>query len=234
MSLFDEIEIETGIEAQEDKIGGGFAKFENTGYYIVTIEKAYAGVSNGGAFNVNLTLKREDGATLRVTEYISSGTAKGCKNYYIDKNGNKQFLPGYNKIKNLDAILGFDRNYPKTEKANVMLWDRDLSKDIPQEKDVIKEWIGKEVGILVKKKLEDKYNDETKYREVFDVEHFVDAKTGKTRNEIVAGTSGFKDKWLSKFGEDYILDIRDQSKNYTPDEKTDDNTSSDDDSPFGQ
>jgi len=212
MSLFAGIEIENDVEVQEDKVGG-YAKFETTGAYSVVIEKAYAGVSSGGAYSVNLTLKREDGAKLNVTEWISSGSAKGCKNYYIDKNGKKQYLPGYNKIKNLDAILGFDRAYPKTEKGNVMLWDRDLSKEIPQEKDIITQWLGKEIDILVIKKLEDKYNDTTKSREVFDVEHFLDSKTGKTRNEIVAGTSGFKDKWLAKYTQDFVKDIRVDSKN---------------------
>ena len=173
MSLFNDIEIED-LGLAEDKVGGGsFGRFEKTGYYDVVIEKAYAGVSSGGAFSVNLTLKREDGAKLNVIEYISSGTAKGCKNYYLDKDDNKVYLPGYNKIKNLDALLGFDRAYPKTEEDKVMLWDKDLKKELPVDKEVIKEWLGKKIGILVVKKLEDKYGEETNYREVFDVEHFL-------------------------------------------------------------
>ena len=234
MSLFNDIEVEV-LDLVEDKVGGGgFAKFDKTGFYDVIIEKAYAGVSAGGAFSVNLTLKREDGAKLNVIEYISSGTAKGCKNYYLDKDNNKQYLPGYNKIKNLDALLGFDRAYPRTAKGNVMLWDRDLKKELPVEKEVISEWINKKIGILATKKLEDKYGSETEYREVFDVEHFL--KDGKTRNEIIAGTSGFKDKWLATKDESYILDKREQSKNkpYPPVAESK-NTSSDaipDDAPF--
>jgi hypothetical protein len=233
MSLFNDIEVED-LGLAEDKVGGGsFGRFEKTGYYDVVIEKAYAGVSNGGAFSVNLTLKREDGAKLNVTEYISSGTAKGCKNYYLDKDGNKAYLPGYNKIKSLDALLGFDRAYPKTEKDKVMLWDKDLKKELPVDKEVIKEWLGKKIGILVTKKLEDKYGEESNYREVFDVEHFL--RDGRTRNEIVAGTSGFKDKWLATKNESYILDKREQSKNKPYPPVKNENTDTDavpDDAPF--
>jgi hypothetical protein len=232
MGMFDEIELETSIEAQEDKIGGGLARFDKTGHYVAVIEKAYAGVSNGGAFSVTMHLKREDGAKLTVTEYISSGTAKGCKNYYIDKNGNKQYLPGYNKIKNLDAILGFKRDYPSTSKGSVMLWDRDMEKEIPQERELIKDWIGKEIGLLGKVMWEDKYNDETNVREKFEIEHFLDSKTGKTRNEIVSGESGFKDKWVEAFGEDYVQDKRELSKNATVGEKPNTESTKEDDSPF--
>lgn len=212
MSLFAEIEIEDTLEVQEDRVSGNYAKFETTGHYVCEIEKAYAGTSTGGAFSVSLTLKREDGAKLNITEYISSGTAKGCKNYYIDKNNNKQYLPGYNKIKNLDSLLGFNRAYPDTEKGNVMLWDRDLSKEIPQRKDVISQWLGKKIGILVKKVIEDKYSNPTESREFFEVDHFVEAASAKTRNEIVAGTSGFKDKWCKSFDSEFVNDKRKLSK----------------------
>lgn len=208
MGMFDEIELENGLESKDVVGGGGFAKFDKTGFYAVEIEKAYAGTSSGGAFSVTLHLKDERGAKLTHTEYISSGTAKGCKNYYLDRNGNKQYLPGYNKIKNLDALLGFDRSYPNTTKGNVMLWDKDLKKEVPQEREVISEWIGKKIGILGKVTIEDKYGDETKSREYFDIEHFVDAVTKKTRNEIVAGTDGFYKKFTDTFDENYIVDNR--------------------------
>ena len=155
MGMFDDLGVEAGIEEAKDTVGG-FAKIDKTGYYPMTIEKAYAGQSTGGAYSVTVHLKSDAGARLTVTEYITSGTAKGCKNYYLDANGKKQYLPGYNKIKSLDALLGFERNYPKTETGKVMLWDKDLSKEIPQEREVIKEWTGKKIGTLIKIGLEDK------------------------------------------------------------------------------
>lgn len=213
MGMFDNLEVETGIEKPEDKIGGGiFAKVDHTGYYGMTIEKAYAGVSEGGAFSVTVHCKSDDGAFFTFTEYITSGTAKGCKNYYLDKDGKKQYLPGYNKIKALDSLLGGSTPYPKTEKKNLMIWDRDAGKELPMEKEAITSWFGKKVGLLIVKILEDKYNDETNFREVYDVQHVLEYNTGRTRNEITLGTSGFKDEWLKVNTPEKVVDKRKQSK----------------------
>lgn len=231
MSFFKDLDVETGIEVSEDKIGGGsFAKVDKTGLYDFTITKAYAGTSSGGAFSVTLHLETEDGARLTITEYITSGSAKGCKNYYLDKEGKKQYLPGYNKIKNLDALLGFDRTYPSTTKSAVMLYDFDSKKELPVEKEVITEWIGKSVSALIIKTVEDKYSNPSESRDVYNVEHFLDAKTKQTRNEKVAGLTGFKDKWLAKFTEDYVIDKRVESLNSTGSSDTSASTS--DDCPF--
>lgn len=224
MGMFDGLEIGNGVEEQKD-IVGGFAKVDHTGLYDFEIVKAYADVAGSGAFSVTVHFKSDKGANFRVTEYISSGTKKGCKNYYIDKNGNKQFLPGYNKIKNLDSLLGFNRDYPSTTSGQVMLWDRDLSKEVPQPKEVITEWVGKKVSALVMKKYLDKQvmNEDTgKYEPTseskveYEVQHFLNHDTKQTRNEIVAGENGFKDKWLNKFDENFIMDKRDKSKGHNP------------------
>lgn len=219
MSMFAGLDVDTSIKVQEDRIGG--ARFDETGFSVCKITKAFAGQSSGGAYSVTLHLQRKDGAKTVVTEYITSGTAKGCKNYYLDKSGNKQYLPGYNKIKSLDALLGFERGYPSTTAGNVMLWDKDLGKEIPQPKEVITDWVGKEIGILGKIFVEDKtvkneatgaYEPIAEFRKGFEVEHFVDAISGLTRNEKTAGDTGFKDKWLNAFKPDFIKDTRVASK----------------------
>ncbi|MGB1226455.1 MAG: hypothetical protein ACPG9K_01075 [Poseidonibacter sp.] len=221
MSMFDNLEVESGIQKVEDTLGG-FAKIEETGLNDFVIKKAYAGQSSGGAYSISLELEREDKATLRVTEYITSGAAKGCKNYYIDKSGNKQYLPGYNKMHSLDVLLtGADKPYPSTTEGKVMLWDNDLKKEIPQEKQIISQWLGKKVKALVMKKLEDKqvkgqdgnYYPTAEIKEFYEVQHFLDADSGQTLNERTAGVNGFKDKWLKKFDSSYVHDKRNLSKN---------------------
>jgi len=229
MGMFDEIEIEKDLVEVEDKIGG-FKKFDKTGFYTGVIEKAYAKVSDGGAFGVVTHIKRADGAVLQNTEWITSGTAKGCKNYWIDKNDNKNPLPGYTNIHNLDGILGYDRDYPKTEKGNIMLYDFDLKTEVPTEVEIISEWVGKEIGLLGMVLIEDKWNEKTKSVTKFEVKHFVDAKTGKTRNEQISGKDGFKAKWVKAYGEDYVVDKREESKGASVDSAG--ATKSDDDSPF--
>lgn len=234
MSLFQDLQVETDIKPVEDRVGGDFSRVDKTGLYNFTIEKAFAGQSDSGAYSVTIHFKEDNGAKFNVTEYITSGSAKGCKNYYLDKNGNKNYLPGYNKIKNLDALIGFDRAYPKTTKGKIMLYDFDAKSELPVEKEVITEWIGKKVSALIIKRLEDKYSNPTEIATKFEVEHFLDYTTKQTRNEKVAGLNGFKDKWLDKHNEEFVIDKRVESKNAvagTPLSSSSDVTE-DDDVPF--
>lgn len=236
MGMFDNLVVESTeeIKVEEDSLGGGgFAKVDHTGFYGMTIVKAYAGVSTGGAFSVTIDMKSDEGAFFNMTEYITSGTAKGCKNYYIDKDGNKKYLPGYNKIKALDALLGNDRAYPATEKKQLMIWDYDMKKELPVEKEAITGWFGKKIGVLITKKLEDKYNDETNSREVYEVQHFLDAESGKTRNEKTAGLSGFKQKWLDANPIDKVIDKRDKSKGSSTNNGSNAGGESSEPNPFG-
>lgn len=221
MSMFAGLTTDNDIKVSEDSLGG-FAKIEETGMYEFVIESAFAGQSSGGAFSVTLKLKAENGAKLTVTEYITSGTAKGCKNYYLDKQGNKQYLPGYNKIRSLDVLLTNNANpYPSTTTGKVMLWDNDLKKEIPQDKEVITAWTGKKIKALVMKVAEDKRvkNDSTgdyepvaEFRVNYEVQHFLDVDSEQTLNERTAGTNGFKDRWLAKFPSTWVSDKRDKSK----------------------
>jgi len=221
MGMFDSLDIENDIEEAKDTVGG-FSKVDHTGFYKMKIEKAYAGMSSGGAFSVTIHMKSDKGALFTITEYITSGTAKGCKNYYLDKSGKKQYLPGYNKIKALDSLLtGSTAPYPTTEKKNLMIWDRDASKELPVEKEAVTAWFGKEIGVLVMKSMEDKYNDEATSVDKYEVQHFLDGTTNQTRNEKTLGESGFKDKWVVANPEDKVIDKRKQSKNPSANEATD-------------
>lgn len=224
MSFFDDIEVEK-LGLDEDKVGGSFAKIDKTGFYNMTIEKAYVGEYDSGAKYIVIGLVGDDKAKLSFRGIVSSGREKGCKSYYMvkDKAGNetgeKRNLPDYSKMKALDELLtSKDRAYPALVTGLVDMYDKDLKKEVPTEKLIISEWIGKPVSVLVKKKLEDDYNEPTKPREVFEVEHFLDSKTGRTRNEIVAGKTGFKEKWLDTYKEDFVNDVRVKSKNYVASE----------------
>jgi hypothetical protein len=213
MSFFKDLKAASDVQKVEDRVGGaGFAKIDATGLYKFTIVKAYAGKSLGGAYNVTIHFKEDNGAKFSIVEYITSGTEKGSKEYYLDKDGNKQPLPGYNKIKNLDNLLGYDREFPETRLGQVMLWDYDSKAEVPVEKDIVTEWIGKKVSALIIKKLEDKYNNTTQTDIKFEVEHFLDYKTNQTRNEKFNNLSGFKDKWLEVHTADFVVDKRVGSK----------------------
>lgn len=218
--MFDDIQLgnNTDIKAAEDKVGGGgFAKIEKTGIQDLICTKAYAGQSDGGAYFVEAHFENAEKARLIMREYITSGTKKGCLNYYIDKDGNKQYLPGYNKVKALDYMLTkIDSDLPKLDKRQIKLWDKDLKKELPVEKDACIDWIGKPVTALITKVLEnksekigDKWADIAGTIEKFEIDHFLDPVTRATRNELTGGLQvEFFNKWLEKRPEDYIYDKR--------------------------
>lgn len=215
MSIFAGIATDETIAVEEDRIGGGSNKLSQTGKYDFIIKKAYMDSAKSGAVSLNLELETEDGKKLKVTEYV---TNKAKQTFYLDKEGNKKFLPGFSKMKAIDyLIVKKDQEFPKAEKKTIMLYDYMAKKDIPQEKDVLTEWWGKPITALVMKKLEnkqvkgddDKYVDTAETREVFEVEHFLDPVTLRTRNEITLGSaSKLCVDWTAKFGGDYVRDAR--------------------------
>jgi len=216
MSLFDGLDIQD-CKPTEDKIGGGsYAKFDTTGSYDVIIKMAYATVAESGAIGVVTTFEREDGAKLTNTEWV---TNKVKQTYYIDsKTGEKKYLAGYNAIMSLDRIVTKkDRKMPTTEKKSIKLWDRTAGKEVPQEKEVITDWLNKPVTIMIHKVLKNKsakddtgkYVDTPEEVETIAIQHYVDAITKKTKNEIISGAEAtIYTKWNDKFKSDYVSDKR--------------------------
>lgn len=54
--------------------------------------------------------------------WMTSGTAKGCKNYYEDRNGTKQYLPGFliaNSIALLTVVAELSQLETETKVVNV-------------------------------------------------------------------------------------------------------------------
>lgn len=215
MSLFDGIEIEN-CKQEEDKVGGGsYAKFDKTGSYDVIIEVAYAIQSKGGALGVTTVFKREDGAKLTDTQWI---TNKVKQTYYIDKNGEKRYLAGYNAIMSIDGLItGKTQAQPKLEKKKIKVWNNELRKEVIEEKDVLIDWVNKPLTILVHRVLRNKtaqdstgaYVSIPETVERTEIQHYVDAVTHKTKNETISKVeSSLYGKWIEKFKEDYVADKR--------------------------
>jgi hypothetical protein len=215
--MFDNLNTDEVVQVEEEKLGGNSKRIEETGVYDFQITKAFGGQSAGGAYFIEVHLKTEDEKDLKVREYITSGKAKNCKNYYVGKDGKKHSLPGYAKMNALDVLLtGNIEQYPKTEKKQIMLYDYEAKKEIPKEADVITSWIGKHVTGLVRMVQEFKqaknqatgnYEDTAETRTYPEIVHFVDAVTGQTRSEKIAGKdASIKPQFVQKFGSDYVLD----------------------------
>ncbi len=203
-------------ETSADTLGGGsFVK--PTGLYPVKIDMAYLGESRGGAVSLNLHLKvANDNAEIRQTIYVTSGDAKGKKNYYVGKDGKKRLLPGMLLGDNLSRIAtGQALGDLTTEKKTIKLWNFDTSSLQPTEVDALTAMIGKDILIGLTMHRENKrVNDGNG--------NYVDGPDAKEFNELdkvffpdgyslaekaaEAETPEFHKKWATRFDKDYVKD----------------------------
>lgn len=155
MSMFKSLNTAPDIAAEKDTLGGGGTV--PSGLYDLTIKVAYVAFAKSDAMSVNLICQTSTGKELRFTEWVTSGKDKGCKNYYEDKQGEKQFLPGWNTI-NAVCLLG--AGIPLTdiepEKKKIMLYNYDAKADVPTEVDVLTELTGKTITMGVQEVRENK------------------------------------------------------------------------------
>ena len=155
MSLLSNLVTDETIANERDSVGSGGVL--DSALYNFNVALAYIAKSAGGALGLTLHLKTDAGRELRQTLWMTSGTAKGCKNYYEDKQGEKQFLPGWNTI-NAVCLLG--AGIPLTdiepEKKKIMLYSYDAKAEVPTEVVVLTELTGKTITMGVQEVRENK------------------------------------------------------------------------------
>lgn len=176
MGMFDGMDTGNDIEDSGDVIGGrGPLK---SGLYDMAVEMAYVDKSKGGATSINLAFVGKNGEKLKVTEWVTSGDAKGGKNYY-EKDGKKFYLPGFNTVNNLCLLtIGKPLTELDTEEKTVKIYDWDQKKEVPMQKQVIMDLLGQEITLGVQEQIVDKNvkNDKNVY-----------VPSGFTRMENVVG-----------------------------------------------
>ena len=188
-------------EVEKDTLGGGGALPSDL--YSFVIKAAYFDFSKGKAMSVNLKLETDTGRRLNVTEYITSGEAKGCKPYY-EKNGQKFPLPGYAKMNTLcQLVTGKPINELTAEDKILKLYDFNERKETNQSKKVISELTNQPIKAGVFKIIEDKkqndgsgnYVPTGETREVNEVAKFFNSD-GKTIEEVTGGKdAAFAEEW---------------------------------------
>lgn len=195
-----------------DSLGRNFGAID-TGVYDFTVTMAYAIVSKGGANGMVVTLEDDKKQSVTLTEYISSGTEKGCVNYYIDKDsGEKKLLPGYLKMDAL-ALLAtkLELSAQTWEEKLVPIFNFDAKTEVPTKVPVATSMLGMKVkaGVLKINENKTKKNDATgKYdpineaREINEVSKVFHAETGKTIQEYreQKDAAEFLGKWVEKYG----------------------------------
>ena len=153
--MFKSLNTATDIAAEKDTLGGGGSV--PSGLYDLTIKVAYVAFAKSEAMSVNLICQTSTGKELRFTEWVTSGKDKGCKNYYEDKNGDKQFLPGWVTINGVCLLgAGVPLTEIEPEKKKIMLWSYDAKAEVPTEVDVLTELSGKSITLGVQEVRENK------------------------------------------------------------------------------
>lgn len=207
MSLLANLASDDSIANEKDSVGGSGPL--ESGVYPVTITMAHINKATSGALGLVLTMKTEDNKEVRQTLWMTSGTAKGCKNYY-EKAGEKHYLPGFTHANAVCLLAsGKEISALDTEQKVINLYSPEAKAEVPTKVDVVMDLLGKEVIVGLIKQTVDKTkkNDAGVYeatgetRDENEIDKFFRAKDRMTTAEIRAQAEEavFINTWETKW-----------------------------------
>lgn len=208
MSLLSTLTTQDDIADEKDSVGGN-GPLESA-LYATTVAMAYINKSQGGALGLVLTLKTADGREIRQTLWMTSGTAKGCKNYY-EKDGKKNYLPGFIAANALALLTtGKEIGQLDTESKVINVYSYEAKAEVPTKVDVVMDLLNQEILAGVIKQTVDKtqknestgiYEPTGETRDENEIDKFFRAKDRMTTAEIRAQAeeATFADTWEAKW-----------------------------------
>lgn len=197
---------DTSIKGDADILGGGGAL--DSDVYTATIKMAYYDKAKSGAVSVNFEFEMDNGRTFKSTEWVTSGTAKGGLPYYTDAKQNKRYLPGYITTTAIaEMATGKELADLEPETKTIKIYDFNEKKEVPAERPVIMELLGKVVKLAVIKqevtvneKVGDEYVPTDKTRTQNEIKKVFHGETGKTATELSANAeASFVNQWKEKY-----------------------------------
>lgn len=208
MSLLNSLTTSNDIAEEKDSVGGGFVL--DSGVYPAKVTLAYLQKSQGGALGLVLHLATDAGKEIRQTLWMTSGTAKGGLNYYVDKDGNKQYLPGFNMANSLALLtVAKEISQVQTEQKVVNVYSSTAKAEVPTNVEMLVELLGQEILVGLIKQTVDKTqkNDAGEYvptgesREENEIDKLFRARDSKTTAEIKAQApeAAFIHTWKKKW-----------------------------------
>lgn len=208
MSLLSNLSTDEKIASEKDSVGGGSYLLES-GCYNASVAMAYITKSKGGALGLVLTLKTTEGKEVRQTLWMTSGTDKGCKNYY-EKDGEKFYLPGFNHANSLALLtVGKEISQLDTETKVVNVYSPEAKAEVPTKVEVVMDLLGKDIIVGVIKQIVDKnvkdasgaYVPSGETREENEIDKLFRARDRMTTAEIRAQATEAKfiDTWIEKW-----------------------------------
>jgi len=205
----DALKISDDVAEDKDVLGGGSFVLES-GIYEAKVEMAYMDQSKSGALALKLHFMTSENQLLKQTLWVTSGDAKGNKNFYLDKEGNKRVLPGMSQANHI-ALLTTGKEIAEldTEEKVIKLYNFDVKEEIPTKVQVITEMLDKDIILGVMKQIVDKNvkNDAGTYvpsgdtREENEISKIFSAKDKRTVSEIKAElpAADFIKQWDEKW-----------------------------------
>jgi len=225
MSLLKNLTTSDDIQQERDSLGG--ARLLDTDIYPMTITMAYLKKSDGGALALNVHMKTEDNIEHRAQFWMTSGDKKGNKNYYEDKNGEKQYLPGFNQA-NAIALLAVGKEISEldTEDKSVSLYDSKAKAEVPTKVPVVMDLLQKEITVAMHRQTVDKtakdeasgeYLPTGESREENEIDKIFRTRDMMTVAEIrgQAEKATFHETWLTK-NKGQVRDKRSKGTTTTP------------------
>jgi len=219
MGLFDNVATSANVTAETDQVRGAKKSPLASGIYNCIIKYAYVTKAKSGAMAINLALTGPEDREIRVTEYVTSGDAKGNKTFYEKEKkdsagnitGKEQFnLPGFALIDSLcQLVLGKSLLQCTNEKRVIKLYNFDAKAEVPTEVDMLVELVGKPVAAAILHQIQDKTAKNTQTGEYEPtgktyatnvVDKFLDPLTRKTATEAKNNIDAdFAAKWEAKW-----------------------------------
>lgn len=209
MNMLASLATQDDIATEKDSVGGGSRGPVDSGIYNCTVALAYLKKADSGALGLVLHLKTEDDREIRQTLWMTSGTAKGGKNYY-EKDGQKHYLPGFTHANALALLTtGKEISQLDTETKVVNMYSFDVKAEVPTKVDVLMDLMNKEIIAGVIKQTVDKnvkdaagnYVPSGETRDENEIDKFFRAKDRMTTAEIRAQAEEavFIETWRQKW-----------------------------------
>ena len=206
MSLLASLATDSSVTEEKDSVGSSGPL--DSGLYKATIALAYVTKSAGGAMGLVLNLKTEANREIRQTLWMTSGTAKGGKNYY-EKDGEKFYLPGFNHANSMALLTcGKEISELDTETKVVNVYSAEVKSEVPTKVEMLMDLLNKEVilGLIRQTVDKTKKNDAGVYeatgetRDENEIDKIFRARDRMTTAEIKAQaeTATFADTWDAK------------------------------------
>lgn len=194
---------------ERDSLGGGYILPSDI--YMLNVETAFLQPAASGAVGVVLRFKTKEGnKDYRETIYITN--RKG-ETFYV-KDGQQHLLPGYLMVDTLcQMVTGASLENQNTELRSIKVYDPELQKEVPAEREVLVDLQGGAVYAGIIKSIEDKskkdaagnYVPTGETRESNSISKFFHSESKQTLAEAIAGTdSKFFTDWLTKFKDQVV------------------------------